>query len=166
MNKIVYALLILISTNCMGQKDFDKKIKSLVSGTIPYIYDDKLNEKINNGEDIIILDTRTPEEFEVSHLNGAMFIHYDDFSPKMVEGLDKNKEVVVYCSVGYRSEKIGEKLQDMGFTNVRNLYGGIFEWKNNGNNVVTQPDQVTDSVHTYNKNWSRWLINGVKVYDE
>lgn len=149
----------------MAQKDFDKKIKSLVSGTVPYIYEDKLNTKIDSGDDVIILDTRTEEEFNISHLTGAKFIDYDDFNADMVKGLDKDKEVIVYCSVGYRSEKIGEKLQDMGFKNVKNLYGGIFEWKNNGNVVVTEKNE-TDSVHTYNKSWSKWLINGVKVYDE
>lgn len=148
----------------MAQKAFDKKIQSLVSGTVPYIHEDNLNEKITNGEDLIILDTRSINEFNTSHISGAKFIDYDDFDPKMVEGLDKEKEVVVYCSVGYRSEKIGEKLQDMGFKNVKNLYGGIFDWKNNGHNVVTNTKQVTDSVHTYNKNWSKWLLKGVKVY--
>ena len=122
--------------------------------------------KIENNKDIIILDTRSIEEYNVSHIKNAKFIDYDSFSPEMVAGLDKNKEVVVYCSVGYRSEKIGEQLKDIGFTNVNNLYGGIFQWKNKGNSVITNSAQTTDSVHTYNKNWSKWLINGVKVYEE
>lgn len=165
MNKLILLLLVLTSIKGMAQKDFDKKIKSIVSGTIPYIHEDKLNQKMGEGEDIIILDTRTIAEYNISHLNGAKFIDYDGFKANMVEDLDKDKEVVVYCSVGYRSEKIGEKLRDMGFTNVKNLYGGIFDWKNNGNTVVTAPGAETDSVHTYNRNWSKWLIEGIKVYD-
>ena len=83
----------------------------------------------------------------------------------MVEDLDKDKPVILYCSVGYRSEKIGERLQEMGFTEVYNLYGGIFDWKNKDNPVVNTHQNPTDSVHTYNKNWSKWLTKGVKVYD-
>jgi 3-mercaptopyruvate sulfurtransferase SseA len=70
----------------------------------------------------------------------------------------------VYCSVGYRSERVGEKLQKLGYQNVYNIYGGIFEWKNEGMQVVNRQNQPTDSVHTYNKNWSKWLLKGVKVY--
>ena len=73
--------------------------------------------------------------------------------------------MVVYCSVGYRSERIGEKMQKMGFENVSNLYGGIFDWKNQGNTVINLNQEPTDSVHTYNRNWSQWLYNGIKVYD-
>ena len=76
----------------------------------------------------------------------------------------KDQEVIVYCSVGYRSERIGEKLQKAGYTNVKNLYGGIFSWKNEGNEVVRDADIPTDSVHTYNKSWGKWLLKGIEVY--
>jgi 3-mercaptopyruvate sulfurtransferase SseA len=67
--------------------------------------------------------------------------------------------------VGYRSGKIGEKLKKMGFTNVYNLYGGIFEWKNRGYEVHNNQNSVTDSVHAYNRAWSVFLRKGVKVYE-
>ena len=67
--------------------------------------------------------------------------------------------------MGYRSERIGEKLQKMGFTNVKNLYGGIFDWKNQDFEVVGMDNLATDSVHTYNKSWSKWLYKGIKVYE-
>ena len=79
--------------------------------------------------------------------------------------IDKDQEVIVYCSVGYRSERLGERLQKMGFENVKNLYGGIFDWKNQGNNIVNENNLETDSVHTYNKAWSQWLYKGIKVYE-
>jgi predicted sulfurtransferase len=77
---------------------------------------------------------------------------------------DKNAPIVVYCSIGVRSEDIGEKLQKAGFTNVKNLYGGIFEWKNQGNPVYKNKME-TDSVHTFNKQWGKLLDKGIKVYD-
>jgi len=152
----------LIYTNCMSQPDFDSKVKSLISESVPLITASELKQKIKSTE-LIILDTRSKEEYDVSHIDGAIFVDYDDFEEGMVSGLDKNKEVVVYCSVGYRSEKVGEELQDLGFKNVNNLFGGIFGWKNNGNDVVCKTG-VTDSVHTYNRSWSKWLIKGIKVY--
>jgi len=71
---------------------------------------------------------------------------------------------VVYCSVGYRSERIGEKLLDKGFTNVYNLYGGIFDWINNDYPLVDIADQPIQKVHGYNEDWSKWVCKGEKVY--
>ena len=137
---------------------------SLYSHTVPLIRSHELEAIFENDSDVVLLDIRSPEEFAVSHLPGATLIDYDRFRKKDVENLDREKPVIVYCSVGYRSEKIGEKLQKMGFKNVKNLYGGIFEWKNEGFDVVNPKGQKTDSVHTYNRNWSKWLVNGIKVY--
>ena len=53
----------------------------------------------------------------------------------------------------------------MGFENVRNLYGGIFQWKNQDKPVVDTKGIKTDSVHTYSKAWSKWLKKGIKVYE-
>lgn len=153
-------LLISAFTSC-GQKTFDEKMESLYKMTVPLIKADELKGKGN----VIILDTRQPEEYEVSHLPSARLVDYDNFKIEDVQNIDKNQEVIVYCSVGYRSERIGEKLQKAGFTNVKNLYGGIFGWKNEGLGVVDKNEQPTDSVHTYNKTWSKWLYKGIKVYN-
>ncbi|WP_255518089.1 rhodanese-like domain-containing protein [Fulvivirga sp. M361] len=155
---------ILIPLMGMSQKDFDKKINELLSHTVDLIHQDELSEKLQY-ENLVLLDTRTKDEFETSHIKDAQFIDYDNFSAEMVKDINKESPVVLYCSVGYRSEKIGERLKELGFTNVFNLYGGIFDWKNNDQEVVRGRDTPTDSVHTYNKNWSKWLVKGVKVYD-
>lgn len=149
----------------MSQGDFDKKINSLISRSVDLIHHDELAQMINSGKEVVLLDTRTKPEYEISHIPSALFIDYDRFSKKMVNKIDKEATVVVYCSVGYRSEKIGEKLKSMGFKNVTNLYGGIFDWKNNDHTVQNTKAVETDSVHTYNKNWSKWLEKGVKVYE-
>lgn len=166
-NKLIRALsssafVLTTLTQCMSQPDFDKKIRSLIDESVPLIYQKELKQRMEK-EEVILLDSRSPEEYEVSHLPGAKYVGYDEFSSESVERLDRDKPVVVYCSVGYRSEKIGEKLQEMGFEEVYNLYGGIFDWKNNKNAVVNNRVE-TDSVHTYNRNWSKWLLEGVKVY--
>ena len=52
----------------------------------------------------------------------------------------------------------------MGFTNVFNLVGGIFEWKNQGHAVYSTQNKITEKVHAYNKTWGVWLTKGEKVY--
>ncbi|MEP1094412.1 MAG: rhodanese-like domain-containing protein [Cyclobacteriaceae bacterium] len=156
-----FALLFISVFPSCGQKTFEEKMASLYKGTVPLINSSELSPKTN----VIILDTRSPEEFDISHIAGAKMIDYDNFVKADVKDIDKGAEVIVYCSVGYRSERIGEKMQKMGFTNVKNLYGGIFDWKNQDKDVVNKNQQPTDSVHTYNKSWSQWLYKGIKVYD-
>lgn len=146
-----------------GQKTFDEKMQSLYEHTVPQITADELDSL--KKDQLILLDTREKKEFDVSHLPGAKCISYDDFDPAALKGIPKNAEIIVYCSVGYRSERIGEKLQQMGYMHVKNLYGGIFDWKNKGHEIVNNQNQPTDSVHTYNANWSQWLYNGIKVYE-
>jgi rhodanese-related sulfurtransferase len=125
-----------------------------------------VKDKLNNRE-VVLLDTRSAKEYAVSHLPNAKFVGYDNFDISMVNDIPKDKEIIVYCSVGYRSDKVGEKLKKAGFENVKNMYGGIFQWKNEDFEVVNQGGEKTDSVHTYNKRWSKWLEDGkgIKVYE-
>jgi 3-mercaptopyruvate sulfurtransferase SseA len=55
-------------------------------------------------------------------------------------------------------------LKKAGYTNVYNLYGGIFQWKNADGIVVTSTNDTTQRVHCYDKSWSRFLKKGEKVY--
>ncbi len=112
----------------------------------------------------VLLDTREAPEFAVSHLRGARLVGYDMFSLAAVQGLPHNAPIVVYCSVGLRSERIGAQLKRAGFINVRNLYGGIFEWVNEGQPVVTAANQPTNRVHAYSPTWGIWLQRGQRVY--
>ncbi len=145
-------------------KDYKEKLESLYSHTVPVISSQNLSNEITSNSPVVILDIRSKEEFQISHLKGAKLIDYEHFKKKDVKEIPLNSQVIVYCSVGYRSEKIGEKLLKIGYTDVKNLYGGIFQWKNEGYHVVNDKSLDTDSVHTYNKSWSKWLTSGVKVY--
>ncbi|WP_296619393.1 rhodanese-like domain-containing protein [Marivirga sp.] len=149
-----------------GQQTYDQKLQSLYSNTVSLVQPQEVKKKLNEKE-VVILDTRSAKEYSVSHLPNARFVGYDHFDISQVKDIPKDKEVVVYCSVGYRSEKIGEKLKDAGFENVSNMYGGIFQWKNEDFDVINQKGEVTDSVHVYNKRWGKWLEEGkgIKVYE-
>jgi rhodanese-related sulfurtransferase len=154
-------LLALQFNTACSQMTYDEKLESLYKKTVPLV---KPSE-VKVSETAILLDTRSQQEYEVSHLPSARFLDYDRFKMKDVRDIPKDAEIIVYCSVGYRSEKIGEQLLENGYTNVRNIYGGIFQWKNDGREVLNANNQPTDSVHTYNRKWSKWLTKGVKVYD-
>ncbi len=139
-------------------------LNTLLSNSVEQIEAEALQKKIIE-EEVILLDAREKNEFEVSHIAGAKYIGYDDFRKSALKNVDKNKELIVYCSVGYRSEKIGEKLEKMGFKNVKNLRGGIFDWKNKGYPVVNIQGDTTNKVHAFDKQWGIWLQNGEKVYE-
>lgn len=142
--------------------DFKVMLDSLYQHSIPlvsvvdFIKMDKHN--------LYVLDTREEEEFNVSHLKNARHVGYFWFDMRKIYDIPPDATVVLYCSAGYRSEKIGEKLIDAGYKSVHNLYGGIFEWVNERNPVYKQNDVQTSEIHTYDKEWSRWVERGTKVY--
>jgi rhodanese-related sulfurtransferase len=150
-------------TRC-HRKDYGEMLDSLYNHTVPLINSVDLVLELKNKSPIFLLDTRSKAEFSVSHIEGARLIDYDHFTKNDMSGIPIDAKIVVYCSVGYRSEKIGEKIIELGYKDVRNLYGGIFQWKNEDFEVVNENTKITDSVHTYNKKWSKWLKNGVKVF--
>lgn len=168
MRKIYLFLLFLgIGFGLQAQQTdpaYVKKLDQLYEETVPLVQPEELAEMVSSGQEVIMLDTRQKREFEVSHIEGARFVDFDGFRKKDVADIPKDAKVVVYCSVGYRSERIGEKLQELGFEDVSNLYGGIFEWKNQGHEVVDKTGEETERVHTYDRDWGQWLLTGEKVY--
>ncbi len=112
---------------------------------------------------LIFLDAREPGEFAVSHIAGAIPVGFDHFTVAALPELPKNARILVYCSVGYRSEKVTEQLFAAGFTDVSNLYGGLFEWVNQGHPVV-DGQGPTKRVHAFSPAWGVWLHKGKKVY--
>ena len=135
---------------------FEKEINRLLSGTVSFYNVDQLKMML---DDVQVLDAREKEEYDISHIPTAKYIGYKDFEIEELEGVDKDKPLVVYCSIGYRSEKIGEKLEKAGYTNVYNLYGSIFEWANKGYPMEDASGKKTKTLHAYNKKWSKWVVN-------
>ncbi len=135
---------------------FDQTIRQYLDFTIPVISCQDLR---NLNEDYLLLDAREWEEYEVSHLPGAQHIGYKKVREDALKEIPKDQKIIVYCSIGYRSEKVGERLREMGYQDVSNLYGSIFEWINQGLPVVDQKGLPTRQLHTYNRSWSKWVEN-------
>ncbi len=140
---------------------YNLTLKTLLSHSVPEVSVSQVKEMPN----VLFLDAREWSEFQVSHIKNARYVGYDQFEIGKLQSINEKQKLVVYCSVGYRSEKISEKLKQAGFADVSNLYGGIFEWVNQGNTVVDEKGNVTENIHAYSKTWGVWLNKGVKVYD-
>ena len=137
--------------------EFEKEVDSYLNYSVPAI---TVKNLIEIKEDVILLDAREMKEYEVSHIPGARYVGYDDFDESQLYDIDKDQRIVVYCSIGYRSEKVGEKLKKLGYSNAYNLFGSIFEWANAGQPLEDKAGKSTNKIHTYNKKWSKWVNNG------
>lgn len=84
-------------------------------------------------EDFVLLDVRTPLEYGVERLAGAVMIDYYSATFREELGhLDRGKTYLVYCRTGNRSGKTASLMEEMGFRNVHHLSGGIVKWKEDG----------------------------------
>jgi rhodanese-related sulfurtransferase len=111
----------------------------------------------------LLLDSRAPAEYAVSHLQGAQLAPDIAAARYVLEGRAKDSAVVIYCSVGVRSTALAEKLIGEGWRNVSNLEGSIFEWANLGHPVFRGAERAT-RVHPYDKRWGQLLER--KLWDE
>lgn len=87
----------------------------------------------NQSEYAILIDVRTPEEFDQGHLCDALNIDYkaEDFK-EHIEKLPKSTPVYLYCRTGKRSESAATLLQELGFENITNLEGGYVAYSEDG----------------------------------
>lgn len=140
----------------------DRTLRNLNNESVPYI---QIQEAFSL-DSIVFLDTRRIEEFKVSHLENAIWVGYDQFDAEKIRLSipNYNSQIVVYCSIGVRSEDIGEKLFEIGYTKVKNLYGGIFRWKNQGYPIYDTNGTETEKIHAFDKHWGKLLTKGEKVY--
>ncbi len=161
--KKIKLVFFLFPLTLLGQENLAELLEKYNEGTIPYISIEKLKTDFDN---ILLLDAREIEEYKVSHIKDAFYIGHQKFDIMDVYKhlADKHTKIVVYCSLGIRSEEIAEKIAHEGFINVYNLYGGIFEWKNLGNEIVTKNNKPTSKIHAYSQEWGTWLKAGEKVF--
>lgn len=158
-----FILFTSISLQISAQKILEELLQAHNSHDVPYI---TVQELAMPKTKAILLDARELNEYSVSHLKDAIFVGFNNFNlEQTVQQLNnKQQTIVVYCSLGIRSETIAKKLQNAGFTNVFNLYGGIFEWKNNDFPIYNSKGEETESIHAFSKTWSKWLLKGDKIY--
>ncbi len=166
---IVFCIIQALIKFYDAMPSYGVKSKSLKAVLNTLLSDDVPKISVANAaakKEVIFLDAREEEEFAVSHLPAAHFVGYKNFSIDSLTSIPKDKDIIIYCSVGKRSDGIAKKLIAGGYSRVHNLFGGIFEWANQGKPVY-RDGKRTKQVHAYNKFWGQWLEAGAKkVYSK
>lgn len=133
-----------------------KKLIHAKFPTVKHLSITELADWLKRDSAPLLLDARTPAEYQISHLPEAQLVTENWLEDaKQLETL-QSKPIVVYCSVGYRSAKLAAALQEKGFEQVFNLEGSIFAWANAGYPVYRGTEQVSQ-VHPYNAAWGKLL---------
>ncbi len=99
--------------------------KNLKNG-IPQISVKELKARRDAGEDIFLLDVREPYEFQIAQIGGKLIPQND--VPQRLAEIPRNREIIVHCRSGARSQKIAEFLKQSGYNDVVNVAGGILAW--------------------------------------
>lgn len=133
---------LMFLTACAGEAQEEKAMDGTAQNVLESVYDDvsveQFKELMASMPEAQLLDVRTPGECAEGMIAGAqaMDIQGPDFS-KSLELLNKELPVLVYCKSGGRSGRAMDMMEDMGFTKVFNLNGGITAWREAGESVST-----------------------------
>ena len=130
--------------------------------TVQHISNDKFSAL--DKDEVIIFDIREADEYEVSHMEGAILVSpslpLETFLSKYTQKT-KGKTVLFYCSVGQRSSILAKDVQEnltaLGSGPVYNLEGGLFKWHNDKLPLVTTSAETTEYIHPYNYFWGRMV---------
>ena len=97
-----------------------------------------LRAEMREGPAPTVIDVRTPAEYEIFHIPGAVNVPYPATLPELAAAApDPDRPVVVVCMTGHRSPPVVKQLQDGGYTRVRNLTWGMLAWKLLGGETVS-----------------------------
>jgi adenylyltransferase/sulfurtransferase len=97
-----------------------------VKNGVPQITVTELKRRLDAGEDLFILDVREPFEYQIANIGGKLIPQGE--VPQRLAEIDRDREIVVQCKSGGRSQRIAEFLKQSGYPNVVNLAGGILAW--------------------------------------
>ncbi len=159
---ISFICVIIVPASFADSEQFAERWKQTINlvrddfPTVNQLSTRQLSQWLDEGKEVLLLDTREPEEFKISHLKNAHLATSARDALKVIEQTSEDSTIVLYCSVGYRSSKIAERLEKRGFKNVYNLEGSLFQWANEGRPVY-RGIQPTKTVHPYDDEWGQLL---------
>ena len=134
---IIIGLLIIISA-CTASRSTVKTTEPEGTGTVAQaaivtVDADRFHDLIETSADAVLLDVRTPEEFQQGHIPGALLIPVQELETRIEElAAFRDKELLVYCRSGNRSLTAAKMLEQAGFTMIYNLGGGINSYSSSG----------------------------------
>lgn len=128
MTRVLGIFLVLFSLGACAQS-----AQSNGEGSKENLNVQEVAQLIKDQPEVVLVDVRTPNEYQQGHIEGSELINfYDpDFKDKVAE-LDKEKEYVVYCRSGGRSANAVSIMKKMGFSNIHNMTGGMLAWNRAG----------------------------------
>lgn len=135
--KYAKLMLVLVAVSAIALFSGCSSQQSEVFKTISPDEAYKLIQENANNPDFIIIDIRTPQEYEAGHIPNAINIDY--YSPTFKEELnklDKSKTYLIYCRTGHRSGTTMPIMKELGFQKVYEIKGGIMAWASKGYPVV------------------------------
>ena len=97
-----------------------------VKNGVPQITVSELKRRIDAGEDLFILDVREPFEYQIANIGGKLIPQGE--VPQRLAEIDRDREIIVHCKAGGRSQRIAEFLKQSGYPDVVNVAGGILAW--------------------------------------
>ena len=123
MKKLILLFLAMMLLTACGQDKENSQGAGYVNITA-----EQAKEIMDSQEDYIILDVRTQDEFDETHIPGAILIPHDEVTEKAEDLLtNKGQLILVYCRSGRRSKLAAEALVELGYTNIKE-FGGIIDW--------------------------------------
>ncbi|XP_032071390.1 adenylyltransferase and sulfurtransferase MOCS3-like [Thamnophis elegans] len=148
-------------------------VESIPTQTLQQWMEDKPGE-------LLLLDTRSPAEFEVSHLPEAILVPPETDAVKEIfkawfqqENEGYHRHIVCYCTVGYRSSMTAQLLRDylccetnqhfITSSMIYNLQGGLVKWASEKRWMVDQYNKPSSKMHPYNEVWAKLLEPEFKV---
>jgi rhodanese-related sulfurtransferase len=123
---------------------------------VPFISTDYLADQLKMSEPRLLIDVREINEFSIAHIEGAVQANSIAKIQALIESHPNVKQVVLYCSVGYRSAKFVQQLRQLNRNNVFNLKGSLFAWANEGKPVFAGKVRVF-KVHPFDTKWGDLL---------
>jgi len=129
---LLSVLFILCAGTLYGNgnaESFEEALEPIYSGRSNNISQAELMSLMEDGvigKEVFLLDIRSQEEWDVSRLQGAQYIGYNEFSIEAVSHIPQEAAVILYCAVGWRSGRVGNNMQKAGYTNLRDLYGSLW----------------------------------------
>ncbi|PWJ20554.1 rhodanese-like domain-containing protein [Jannaschia seohaensis] len=91
---------------------------------------DRVREALDAGS-IVLIDVRTPQEYMMEHIDGALLLPMAFFDPRALPS-QEGKRIVLHCGSGARSGKVGARALDAGITPLAHMEGGMAAWKQAG----------------------------------
>jgi rhodanese-related sulfurtransferase len=136
----VYTLipqLVKMEINYDEGKDDDKESEIQILNDISVEEANVLIQNNVENNDFIIIDIRTPEEFESGHIEKSIMIdYYSNTYKDDLDKLDKSKTYLIYCRTGRRTGLTLDLMEELGFSEVYNMLGGITQWQAEGYTII------------------------------